>query len=241
MSTLEQIINSKHIVLGKDGFYEFFEYEPNISGERHELVINFCEEVFNIKYIDFSYGNLWDLFKHDYPDDYKNMKKNCIGVGPIIDEDGELAIFSNIYFPCKKGKSYIIRWDDSLLHSTQTKDLLHEISHLIISGFFSKKLDYGYEFYDSAKGLTDNNENIIEGIASALTYVWWRFFGLIKDSDTNELAYYLGENLIKDMPIFIKFLKKHGVLQEDNLPAIALFTKIYDYKDASISDLKSDS
>ena len=237
MSVLDEIVNSKHIVLGKDGFYEFFEYEPNISGERDELVIKFCEEVFNIKYIDFSYGNLWDLFKHDYPSEYKNMRKNCIGAGPIKDEYGELNMFGNIYFPCKKGKSYIIRWDDSLFHPTQTKDLLHEISHLIISGHFSNKLDYGYEFYDSAKGLTSNEENVIEGIAIALTYVWWRFFGLTKDSDTKEIGSLFGERAVKDMPVYINFLKKHGVLQKDNLPAIALFTKIYDYKDASLSDL----
>lgn len=52
MTVLEQLINSKHIVLGKDGFYEFFEYEKYISGERNDFVMHFCESVFNVKYLE---------------------------------------------------------------------------------------------------------------------------------------------------------------------------------------------
>lgn len=188
---------------------------------------------FDVKDIDFDAKDI--DFNLD-PSEFSDSDKSEDLLSEEELEEGEYEEIDNLYFPCTGEYSYILRIDDGLFHGQNSIDLLHEISHLMISGIYSKELDYGYNSYSDYSELTKNKANIIETLAGALTYVWGRFFGVIEDSNYGIITDYYGVDR-KEAEKGFDILKKLGVIQEDNLPVIALFTNVYQHKDKMLSEI----
>ncbi len=192
-----------------DGFCHSFE---NLSEEEvTKLIVRVAKEIYGINIVFFEKFRINDdtktLFSWDYFR-YGDKKKYLKFIEDTGVEDASLKSFfpndrryeesdgendfENSYFPCLSGKDcvgYLLVPEDGTISRNVNKlfYVIHNLSHVIISGNLVKKHDYGYAqpdlfHYDDSSdrwGLVENDkENVLESLAMLYTYILGSFLGV---------------------------------------------------------------
>lgn len=186
-------------------------FEDLSENEVTKLLVRVAREIYGVNIVFFEKFRInedtktlfsWDYFR--YGDKKKYLKfiedtgiddaslKSFFPIDRRYEESDNENNFENSYFACISGKDCI----GYLLvpeHGTISRDVnklfyvIHNLSHIIISGNLVKKHDYGYaqpdlfHYYDSSDrwGLVENDkENVLESLAMLYTYILGSFLGV---------------------------------------------------------------